>query len=100
MKNNIKLILLKIPDEKLWLCYRIQLLIDQGASPEKIVLGIPAYGRAWSIKGGSSMQPPVPAVGAAPAGKKGTLGYQINVKVVKICNLLQYLELQTCLGGS
>ena len=50
--------------------FRIQHLINQGAKPEKIVLGIPAYGRSWSIEEGGwrSMEPPVTAMGAAPAG--------------------------------
>ena len=47
-------------------------MINQGAKPEKIVLGIPAYGRSWSIKeeGWRSMEPPVTAMGAAPAGSE------------------------------
>lgn len=67
----------------------IQNLIDHGASPHKLVLGIPTYGRAWSTKDAKSwtrMRPPISAKGAAPAGfltkASGSMGYmEICLKV-------------------
>ena len=49
----------------------IQNIIDNGVPPYKIILGVPTYGRSWSIKDPKQwmkMQPPVQAKGAAPAG--------------------------------
>jgi chitinase len=65
------------------------MLIDNGAPPRKLILGIPTYGRSWALRAPrpySPMQPPVPAKGAAPAGfitkAVGSMGYmEICLKV-------------------
>ncbi len=58
------------------------MLVDHGVASRKIILGIPSYGRSWSIKTDDKwtpMQPPVPAKGPAPPGlvtkSAGTLSY-------------------------
>lgn len=57
----------------------MNLLIELGASPSKLVLGIPTYGRSWTVNGGGSMKPPVAANGAGAAGPmtnaRGSLSY-------------------------
>ena len=39
-----------------------------GAPAEKLVLGIPTYGRGFSVQANSDMKPPLPANGGSTAG--------------------------------
>lgn len=63
--------------------------MDHGAMADKVVLGIPTYGRSWSVKDPKwwrNMQPPLSAKGAAPGGfitkASGSMGYmEICLKV-------------------
>lgn len=68
----------------------VQTLLDMGAPANKLVLGIPTYGRSWSIQIQDNkykkMTPPIPAKGAAPGGfitkSSGSLAYmEICMKV-------------------
>ena len=57
----------------------LKTLMDLGAPANKLVLGIPTYGRSWTVTG-TNMSPPVSATGAGIAGPitaaAGSLGYQ------------------------
>ena len=66
--------------------YTVKHLMKLGAPAEKIVLGIPTYGRSFAVQG-SNKSPPMPANGAGQAGpitrESGYLGYQeicLNIK--------------------
>lgn len=66
--------------------YIINYYISQGASASKIILGIPLYGRSWTLSSGKT-SPPAPASGAGAAGlitkQAGFLGYNEICKSVK-----------------
>ena len=59
--------------------YTISHLIKKGASPEKIVLGIPAYGRSYTLFNEDSTEIGSPAAGPGIEGdatrEKGYLAY-------------------------
>ena len=61
--------------------FRTSKFIELGASREKIIVGIPTYGRSYTIDTGSSKNPPgVVFIGAGKRGaltkEAGMLGYQ------------------------
>jgi len=63
----------------------VKTLMQLGAPASKLVLGIPTYGRSWTVQG-SNMKPPVAASGAGTrgpiTGEAGNLGYmEICMKV-------------------
>jgi chitinase len=66
--------------------YIINYWISKGASPSKINLGIPLYGRSWTLSS-KQVNPPAPASGAGAAGtytgEGGMLAYY------EICGLIR-----------
>merc|ERR1719193_339539 len=74
-------------EEQLNADFTLKHLMKLGAPAEKLVLGIPTYGRGFSVQANSDMKPPLPANGGSTAGpitaEKGYLGYQeicVNIK--------------------
>ena len=68
----------------------MQLYLRNGASPEKLVLGIPTYGRAFKLISPDATEIGSPSDGSAEAGKatreKGFLAYY-EVKAIRSrCN--------------
>jgi len=67
----------------------IQYWLSKGASPGKICMGIPLYGRSW-ILSSNQTQPP------APASRPGTPGFYTDQKGLiayyEICSLLKFPE--------
>ena len=66
--------------------YSVKYWISKGATPKKMNLGIPLYGRSWVVKS-SQVTPPVPASGAGQmgpfTGEAGFLAYY------EICNYVK-----------
>jgi len=74
-------------EEQLNADFTLKHLMKLGAPAEKLVLGIPTYGRGFSVQANSDMKPPLPANGGSTAGpitaEMGYLGYQeicLNIK--------------------
>ena len=60
--NNIRL----IPKNISFL--RVQYWLSKGCPKEKLIVGIPTYGRGFSVQANSNMKPPLPANGGSTAG--------------------------------
>ncbi len=67
--------------------FTVQHLLNMGIPASKLVLGIPTYGRSFTVQSGSDMAPPLPSNSGGQAGaitrEKGYLGYQeicLNIK--------------------
>jgi len=64
----------------------VDYLLANGVPPQKIILGIPTYGRSWELSS-NVVTPPCPANGAGDAGEitgeKGILGYNEICKGIK-----------------
>lgn len=67
--------------------YVINYLLQQGFSADKINLGIPIYGRSWTLASNSNVQPPCSAAGVGLPGEfteeEGILAY------FEICSAIQ-----------
>ena len=55
-------------EEQLNADFTLKHLMKLGAPAEKLVLGIPTYGRGFSVQANSDMKPPLPANGGSTAG--------------------------------
>lgn len=60
--------------------YGIATWKGNGVPPEKIVMGIPAYGRAWELKDPNQNGIGAPAVGIWPADTAGVMNYTATVE--------------------
>ena len=66
--------------------YIIKYYVQLGASPSKLIMGIPLYGRSWTLTS-SQTNPPAPAAGAGAAApftaEAGYIGYS------EICGMVR-----------
>lgn len=74
--------------------HSIKFYINEGADPSKIVLGIPTYGRSYTLLNSESTDIGAPTDGPGEQGdatrEKGYLAYyEVNISVYhkKICNV-------------
>lgn len=67
--------------------YTINYYLEHGATKDKMVMGIPFYGRAWSLEDPKKTRLGDPAKGMSPAGfisgEEGVLGY------IELCQLFE-----------
>jgi len=56
-------------DSKLTVDYSVQQWIKEGAPPQKILMGLPAYGRSFTLANASAFDVGSPAVGGGRAGR-------------------------------
>ena len=70
--------------------YTMHYYLNNGATRDKLVMGVPFYGRAWSIEDRSKLKLGDPAKGMSPpgfiSGEEGVLSY------IELCQLFQKEE--------
>lgn len=68
--------------------YTINYYIEKGADKKKMVMGMPFYGRAWTLQSADKVNPNDTAKGASPPGFRngieGVLGYSEVSKIIGI----------------
>ncbi|XP_026432905.1 class V chitinase-like [Papaver somniferum] len=62
--------------------YGIHKWIEAGVPPEKLVMGLPVYGRTWKLKDKNNNGIGAPAVGTGPEDSKYDKGYMLYHNVV------------------
>ena len=67
-------------EEQLNADYTVQYLLKNGLERSKLILGLPTYGRSFSVNANADKSPPIPSNGGGQAGsitrEMGYLGYQ------------------------